>query len=271
MLDRGKSDDLRLSLAGYYLKLGNTQEAAKLADQLLEDYRDPGRGTDLRIAEVWKLRAEMLIREGSYAAALTMLDGTLRTFVAKLGKFSTPVQSVLTTKCDLLARMGEVEGGLECRKTLYEGLRHIVGDGNAGVWVTLFTIEASEFHLGRNADAIVSLTRSFEGLKKVDFPQKGVTLGSGFLLAWALLRADQPADALSLVDGDLRKLAAENKEENSQEMLILRGLIRLRQGHRAEALALLGPAVPNAEKRGEKNPIVQEGRAALDRLQASSS
>ncbi len=125
-----------------------------------------------------------------------------------------------------------------------------------------------EFRTGRSADAVNTLARMralfIETLGEAS-PQAQIV---AFYLAYAQSDLHHYADASTLVVHlDPAQLAgAEPRDDWAARLMALRGSILLGQGHKTEALALLGPAVAAMETAHtpaeDLNPFKQQLAAA---------
>ena len=241
---------VRDGLSWCYLRLGRNAEAESVLRGMMGNAYSPQ-----VVGPVYWAQARL-----DYGAALISLkqfDAAEHTYLSALNRIRESLGAdhyfagiTLNELGELYVRQGRWNRAAESYRQAYEIMRRRTGDNGQGTLIALANLGIVQFRTGRLAEAAGTLAEVHDNCATVFGAKSPLAQSVAFYLASSLVGLDRYAQTEGLADGlDATALAAAEPRNDWQWRLqALKGEILLGQGHPAQAIQLLDPAVAAMDK-----------------------
>jgi non-specific serine/threonine protein kinase len=258
------------ALSDTLFRLGRAGDAAEALEPLLAQSRTPERLGPVRWATLRLFYASILKSLGRLDEAETFTRAALAQLEKSNGPDDYFVGVALNQLADVQGLRGRWGDALEPSKRADAIVRARLGESSQTAWLSRVNLGVIELQVGQFAQAADDLRQGHDGLAGLLGDQSPPAQGAAFYLASALSELGHQEEAWNLADAlDPAALASSVMGGGwTPRLSALKGQIRLRQGRRADGLALLEPAVQEMEKSGLAAWILEPYRKALAQAKA---
>jgi len=258
---------VRLELTTGYLMVRRFDKAREEVMPLIATEFTVDRVGVVNWAKARQRYAEVLSNARDYAQAIQMDDEALRILRERLGPKHFYVGVAASELANVYGDAGQLAEALNLFRQTYDIFADAVGVDSQNAVLTRGAVGILESKLGQFEDGIADMKASRFALEKmlgVDDPD---TQQVDYYLASSLSETGHEAEAWSMVTGLNVDALSRSVESGDWQQRIdgLKGQILLRQGRKAEAIALLAPAVQKLEADHVPGWIVDPIRAAFER------
>ena len=252
-----------LRLAGLYARLGDTEGAAPLLEQVLAW---PGIDADAEAqADARAQLAEIEYYRSHLPRARQLLDAARTFWSREPARYAKPLNESLITLSQLQRAQGHADEAVATLERAIEERRALLGQSDRVLALALNTLAVSLIHAGRYDDAVRRADEALAAFDKIEQKHSVAALSALSNRGTAALEAGRLADA----ERDLREAAQLRRQlyGPSPELAQVEnslGLALSRQGHLDAAIALYEGALKMAvERGGETTRYAMPARANL--------
>ena len=264
----------RQELIDGYIAARRFQDARRVAQPLLAGNLGIDRAGIANWAEVRESFAQILSHTHDYAAAEAMDQAVVSSLRAHLGERHLHVGVALSALANVYVDAGSPSQALEPMRESYQIVSQAVGPESEDAMFARANVGILESELGQPKAGIADISAARERLIELFGAHNPDVEETDFYLSSSLSQEGQETEAWSIASGlsaSALSQAGEGGEDWGDRLAGLKGQILLRQGRKAEAAALLQPAVARLEADRLPAWIVDPLRAALDQTHAQAA
>jgi tetratricopeptide (TPR) repeat protein len=264
---------VRMELSNALIAARRFPEARRSLEPLLESQFTVDRVGVENWARIRETYAEVLLDAKDFTGAVQLDQAAIKALRANLGDSHLYVAYAASELADAYDAAGKPAEALPFLRESYDIAQKALGADSQNAILARGNLGIAESQLGLIDEGITDLREARTKLKQMFGPDNPEVAWYSFYLAASLSEKGAQAEAWALIS-TLNVDALSNAGEGGQDWPAraqgLKGQILLLQGHRTEALALLGPAVAKLQADHLQDFIVDPLRRALEMAQRSA-